>query len=162
LSNCELISEELAVHTYVRLIRVSEALHGEVSKGLIRHGLTATQFSTLKVLALKGSLAQRDIAKHLLKTGGNVTVVLDNLEKQGWVERARDTEDRRLVYVTITSAGRRVFESAYPPHLARIRHAVENLGAEECGKLLELLELLSPERHLSECVCESQEAVTCR
>jgi len=134
--------QELAISAYVKLIRTGEALHAEVSRGLAIEGLTASQFSTIKVLRLRGPLAQRDIANYLLKTGGNVTVVVDNLEKQGLVVRIRDTDDRRFVFVRLTQAGEELFDRVYEPHLARIRSVMGSISDTEMRTLLELLEKL--------------------
>lgn len=128
------------VRAYVRLIRTAEAMHTEVSKGLAIEGLTASQFSTLKVLRLQGPLAQRDIAKYLLKSGGNVTMVVDNLEREGLVVRVRDTEDRRIVFVKLTPEGEEIFDRVYPGHLDRIRQAVGNLSRGQCEELISLLD----------------------
>jgi MarR family 2-MHQ and catechol resistance regulon transcriptional repressor len=135
---------DLSVSTYVKLIRTAEALHSEVSKGLAAEGLTASQFSTLKVLRLRGPLAQRDIAKYLLKTGGNITVVVDNLEKQKLVRRIRDTEDRRMVFVQLTSLGEATFDRIYSPHLDRIRRSMASLKEWDLEKLSDVLEKLNP------------------
>lgn len=134
--------QEPSVSAYVRLIRTAEALHSSVSRGLALEGLTASQFSTLKVLRLQGALAQRDIAKYLLKTGGNVTVVVDNLEKQGLVVRIRDTEDRRIVFVKLTAEGEALFDRVYPGHLDRIKSAMSPLSEREYDQLVSLLERL--------------------
>ncbi len=138
------IAKDLSVTTYVKLVRTAEALHSEVSRGLMVEGLTASQFSALKVLRLHGPLAQRDIANYLLKTGGNITVVVDNLEKQGLVTRIRDTEDRRFVFVRLTEAGEELFDRLYQPHLERIRETMEAVSEANLTVLLELLEQLHP------------------
>lgn len=93
----------------------------------------------MKVLRLRGPQPQRDIARYLLKTGGNVTVVVDNLEKQGFVARIRDTEDRRLVYVKLTPAGEEFFDRVYPGHLLRIRQAMSGLNNAQLDQLFDLL-----------------------
>jgi len=136
--------KDLAVDGYVKLIRTGEALHSEVSRGLAEHGLTSSQFSTLKVLRLRGPLAQKDIANYLLKTGGNVTVVVDNLEKRGLVVRIRDTDDRRFIFVRLTTEGANLFDRIYGPHLDRIRTAMGELGEADLVRLIELLEKLQP------------------
>lgn len=135
--------QDLPVAAYVRLIRTADALHTAVSKGLSKEGLTPSQFSTLKVLRLRGSQAQRDIAKYLLKTGGNVTVIVDNLEKQGFVARVRDTEDRRMTFVTLTAKGEETFDRIYPGHLMRIRNAMSALGDANLERLFHLLTKLN-------------------
>lgn len=138
-------SQEPSVQAYVRLIRSAEALHAEVSRGLAIEGLTASQFSAMKVLRIHGKLAQRDIAKYILKSGGNITILVDNLEKDGLVYRERDTEDRRVIYVSLTKQGEKMFDDLYPGHLERIREAMGGLSDDEYRQLTSLLERVSPE-----------------
>lgn len=137
------MDQDQRVPAYVSLVRTSDALHGEVSRGLAIEGLTATQFSTLKVLRLRGALAQRDIAENLLKSGGNITVVVDNLERAKLVQRTRDTEDRRIVYVELTPLGRETFDRIYPGHLERIKNAMAGLSQEECTLVMRLMDRLN-------------------
>ncbi|HLK15077.1 MAG TPA: MarR family transcriptional regulator [Fimbriimonadaceae bacterium] len=135
-------SVDEAVLTYVELVRAAEALHASVSRGLAAEGLTASQFSTLKVLKHRGSLPQKEIASYLLKTGGNVTVVVDNLERAGLVRRDRDTKDRRLVLVTISESGAELFDRIYPAHLDRIKGVMRPLDATQLEELMALLKQL--------------------
>ena len=144
---------DLALASYVKLIRTAEALHAQVSRGLIAEGLTPSQFSTLKVLRKMGRLAQKEIARHLLKTGGNVTLVVDNLEKQGLVTRTRDLVDRRLTYVELTAPGRKLFDRLYPAHVDRIVAAMAALSVVGQTELIELLEDLQIDE--SEPICST-------
>jgi MarR family 2-MHQ and catechol resistance regulon transcriptional repressor len=136
------VPNDQAVAAYVKLIRTAEALHAQVTRGLVPDGLSASQFSTLKVLRLRGPLPQRDIASYLLKTGANVTMVVDNLEHRGLVTRLRDTVDRRLVKVSLTPEGQELFDRVYPAHLDRIRSVMSDLSNEGYGELVALLDRL--------------------
>lgn len=138
-------NSEPSVRAYVRLVRSSEGLHSLVSRGLAIEGISASQFSTMKVLRIHGKLAQRDIAKYILKSGGNITILVDNLEGMGLVNRDRDTKDRRVVYVSLTPSGEELFDQLYPGHLERIREAMGNLTDDECEQLIALLQKVSPE-----------------
>jgi MarR family 2-MHQ and catechol resistance regulon transcriptional repressor len=137
-------NQEPDVQAYVRLVRSSEALHSEVSRGLAVDGLSASQFSAMKVLRIHGKLAQRDIAKYILKSGGNITALVDNLEGEGLVQRDRDTTDRRVIYVSLTPEGETLFDRLYPGHLDRIREAMSGLTSEECNQLNGLLQKVYP------------------
>ena len=99
----------------------------------------------MKVLRIHGKLAQRDIAKYILKSGGNITVLVDNLEAMGLVQRDRDTIDRRVIYVSLTQKGVAMFDDLYPGHLERIREAMNGLTDRECEQLVTLLQKVSPE-----------------
>jgi len=145
-------NEDVTIAAYVRLVRSAESLHSTVSRGLLSEGLTASQFSTMKALKLQGPLAQRDIATYLLKTGGNVTVVVDNLEKQGYVTRIRDTEDRRIVFVKLTDVGEALFDKVYPAHRKRIHEAMAPLSERECDQLIDLLSKLYDDEGTLPCV----------
>lgn len=127
------------IDAYVALVRLADRMHAEVSSGLLLCGLTATQFSTLKVLRTNGELTQREIAKLVLKTEGNLTQVLDRLEALGYIQRARSETDRRQSRVSLTDLGAQVFDREYPDHLSRIQSAMDAYTVEECQTLLDLL-----------------------
>jgi MarR family transcriptional regulator, 2-MHQ and catechol-resistance regulon repressor len=133
---------DLVVSVYVNLVRTAEALHTRVSQGLIDEGLTASQFSALKVLRLGGPLAQKDIAIQLLKTGGNITLVVDNLVRRKLVKRGNDPTDRRVALVRLTPLGEATFDRIYPPHLQRIHGVMESLSSDQLSALQEVLERL--------------------
>lgn len=137
-------SQDTAVQAYVQLVKAAEAVFTSVSRGLAEHGLTASQFSAMKVLRTHGALPQRDIAKSLLQTGGNITLVVDNLERDRLVTRKRDKIDRRIVLVELTQTGAELFDRIYPNHLERIQHAMSVLTPIECSQLLELAQTLNP------------------
>jgi DNA-binding MarR family transcriptional regulator len=132
------------IQAYTALVRSAEFLHTEVARGLMIEGFTASQFSAMNALRLHGRLSQRDIAKFILKTDGNTTAVVDNLEKAGLVVRDRDTEDRRVIYVSLTDYGKTAFDRLNPGHLQRIREAMAGLTADEYLQLKTLIQKLAP------------------
>ncbi len=144
-------SNDSRVHAYVQLVRSAESLHAGISRGLAIEGLSSSQFSAMKVLRIHGKLAQRDIAKHILKTCGNITILVDNLESMGLVIRDRDTKDRRISYVSLTDKGKETFDELYPGHIARILEGMSALSGEECRDLMRLLQKLAPEIVNFEC-----------
>ena len=134
--------QELAIQAYVKLVRTAEALHSQMSRELALEGLTASQFSAMKVLRLHGTMPQRDIAKYLLQTGGNITLVVDNLERSGLCQRVRDTNDRRLIFVNLTSKGETLFDRIYPGHLERIKKSMSHLSMSQLEVLMDTLSTL--------------------
>ena len=83
-------SERRALSAYTKLMRAAESITGRTSRILAASNLTVSQFGILEVLFHKGPLCQRELAAKILKSTGNITMVIDNLVKQNLVRRARD------------------------------------------------------------------------
>jgi MarR family transcriptional regulator, 2-MHQ and catechol-resistance regulon repressor len=113
-----------ALDAYIKLLRAAESVVTRVHR---RTGvdLTVSQFGVLEALHHLGPMHQRQIGTKLLKSGGNVTMVIDNLEKRRLVERRRDRKDRRFVSVHLTPAGERLIAEVFPVHVQSI---VEEMG----------------------------------
>jgi MarR family 2-MHQ and catechol resistance regulon transcriptional repressor len=138
-------SEEVrALNAYIKLMRASESVMNRTQQRLKEYNLTVSQFGAMESLYHLGPMCQRDVGTKLLKSGGNITMVVDNLEKRGLVTRERDLNDRRYITVTLTPAGRGLIEEVFPVHLAGI---VKNLNVlsdaeqEELGALCKRLGL---------------------
>lgn len=125
------IDQVLALDTMIKLTRATDTFMARVARHNTHPGLTVTQFATLEVLHHLGSLSQADICGKLLKSGGNTTLVVDNLEKQGLVTRRRDDQDRRVVFVELTAAGKALIESIFPGHADAVTAEMGVLSAEE-------------------------------
>jgi MarR family 2-MHQ and catechol resistance regulon transcriptional repressor len=117
---------------------VSVSVHQEISK----EGLTLSQFGVLDALYHLGPLCQKDIAAKILKSTGNITMVVDNLEKRELVLRRRKSDDRRFYLVELTSAGRRLMDRVFPPHVNRIKERLGVLDDQELKLLGSLLRKL--------------------
>ena len=102
-----------ALNTYTKLMRAAESMTGRVSRYMAAANLTISQFGVLEALHHKGSLCQRDIAAKILKSSGNITLVIDNLEKRGLVRRERDNDDRRYFTVHLTESGSELIAMAF-------------------------------------------------
>jgi len=68
--------------------------------------LNRLRFNTLSLLVTReGSLPPTQLARHMFRSKHSITNVVDSLEKDGFVIRVRDNNDRRALSVKITSAG---------------------------------------------------------
>ena len=106
-------TKKLALTTYTKLMRAAESVTGRTSRHMAEAGLTISQFGVLEALYHKGPLCQRDIAAKILKSSGNMTLVIDNLEKNGLVRRVRDTGDRRFYTIHLTDDGTDLITRAF-------------------------------------------------
>ena len=103
----------LALNSYTKLMRAAETVTVRVSRTMSAAGLTISQFGVLEALHHKGPLCQRDIAAKILKSTGNITLVIDNLEKQGLVTRERVNEDRRFLTIKLTGKGTSLIKAVF-------------------------------------------------
>ncbi len=87
-------------------------------------------------------MSQTEICGKLLKSGGNTTLVVDNLEKHGLVQRQRDEHDRRVVMVELTPTGREVIASIFPQQAAAIAEEMSVLTPDEQRQLAALCKKL--------------------
>jgi len=136
--------EVRALDSYIKLVRATEAVNARTSQHFTAAGLTVSQFGVLEALYHGGPLCQRDLAKKILKSTGNITMVIDNLEKRQLVQRERDAEDRRFITIKLTGAGRELISSIFPRQVAAILAEMESLTAaeqEELGRLCRKLGL---------------------
>lgn len=130
--------EVRALDAYIKLVRAGESVTARLAPLLDEANLTVSQFGVLESLYHLGPMCQRDLGRKLLKSGGNITLVVDNLEKRGLVYRARGKEDRRYVAVHLTEVGRRLIAEIFPRHAANIVREMSVLSPaeqEELGRL---------------------------
>ena len=134
--------EKAAMDAFTKLTRAAETVNSCMHRHLVEKGITSSQLGVLDMLLQLGPLSQGKIGRKLLRSGGNMTLVIDNLEKRGLVKRRRDETDRRYYIIDLTAHGRELLADIFPVHLGRILEQMRVLTAEEqealgrlCGKL---------------------------
>jgi MarR family 2-MHQ and catechol resistance regulon transcriptional repressor len=125
------VREKAALDAYIKLTRAVGAMEARLARKNTMGDLTTSQFGVLESLYHLGPMRQGQISAKLLKSGGNMTLVVDNLRKQGLVTRERDQDDRRKVVVSLTEAGRELVAGLLPGHVAAIVDELSVLSAEE-------------------------------
>ncbi|MZQ75793.1 MAG: MarR family transcriptional regulator [Peptoclostridium sp.] len=134
---------DLNLKTLVILSRCMQSVHKREYKTIKEGGLTVSQFAVLEVLYHKGDLRISEIIDKILSTGGNMTVVIDNLAKENLVERRIDSSDRRVNLISITEKGRKLMSEIFPKHVENINEIFSVLTEEEKKSLTGLLKKLS-------------------
>ena len=135
-------SEQRALGAYTKLMRAAESVTARTNRAMSAAGLTISQFGVLEALLHKGPLCQRDIGAKILKSSGNMTMVIDNLEKRGLVRRERDIQDRRYFTVYLTEEGQALIEDVFPQVMSGIveeMSVLEQTEQEELSRLCRIL-----------------------
>lgn len=131
-------SQRLALATYVRLTRAANAARSHATSQLGGTGLTLTQFAVLEALYHLGPMSLSDIAQKILTTGGNLTMVVGNLEKMGLAHRQKCPEDRRQFIVVLSSKGKALIRKIFPEHAAAIAEFMAALSPTQQDELGDL------------------------
>lgn len=129
-----------AVKSMVVMRKAFRTIDAKVSESFREFGLTPTQFGVLDVLFAKGGAMKiGELIDSMLATSGNMTVVIKNMEKNGWVTRMTCPTDKRAYLVTLTEAGRDLIQKALPAHIVAVEETFSVLTEEEQEQLIELL-----------------------
>ncbi len=133
-----------AVKSMVVMRKAFRTIDAKVSESFKEDHLTPTQFGVLDVLYAKGSMKIGELLESMLATSGNMTVVIRNMEKKGWVTRTTCPNDKRAYLVALTEQGCQVIEHALPLHIAKIEEVFTVLTDEEQAELIRILKKFKP------------------
>lgn len=124
-----------ALNAYVKLARAANTAMAYARVGLEDADLTLSQFAVLEALYHVGPLNLGDLARRILTSSGNLTLVVDNLEKRGLAKRCQQGHDKRFILATITPAGRKLMAKIFPHHSRRIVEVMSRLTPAEQNQL---------------------------
>lgn len=123
--------ERQALDAYIKLIRASLSLEARVNAHLQDYDLSISQFGVLEALYHRGPMYQNQLAEKILKSSGNLTLVLDNLVRRNLVQRERGKADRRFITVHLTQEGKRLIEEIFPRHVRTVVEEFDVLSPDE-------------------------------
>jgi len=130
---------------FVKLMRGSDSLVSATHGHLAGAGLTVSQFGVLEALFHLGPMPQKELADRILKSPGNMTTVLGNLEKRGLVYRKRSAEDRRISDVHLTAEGSALIAELFPRHLKGLVGGFDSFSDDELAEFVRLCRKLRQE-----------------
>ena len=130
--------ERRALDLYIKLSRAAESVNQRVNRHLQDFHLTVSQFGVLEALYHLGPLTPGQLCEKILRSTGNLTLVIDNLAKRQLVMRTPNPEDRRSTIIELTAAGQELLERIFPQHVATVTQEVSVLSPEEQSQLAAL------------------------
>lgn len=133
---------DTALGLWVKLARAHDTFAKKTDEDIRTYGLTTPQFGVLECLGHLGPLSLGELCRKQLVSGGNMTVVVDNLEKEGLVERLQSKKDRRSTVVRLTTRGKKLFEEIFVKHAQCVTKLAGSLSEEEQEELAALLKKL--------------------
>ena len=133
--------DHLSLRLWLRLLACSTDIETEIRKRLrAQFGITLARFDYLAQLHRHpDGLRMSALSRYLMVTGGNVTGLTDELEKDGMVQRDAEPGDRRSYRVVLTPKGRKVFERMASEHEGWVIELFGGLADTERHDLYDLL-----------------------
>lgn len=142
-------NDHQALRLWLRLLSCQLRIEGRIRERLRKDfQTTLPRFDLMAQLQRKpDGMRMSEISKSLMVTGGNVTGITDQLEREKLVLRTLDRSDRRAVKVKLTAAGANRFQEMAAQHELWIIELFDGLDQQEKQAMLELLQKLKV--HLS-------------
>jgi len=130
-----------ALRLWLRLLTCSQLIERQVRSRLRgRFGITLPRFDLLSQLERHPQgLKMNELSRLLMVTGGNVTGVVDQLVKEGLVERVDEPTDRRAWRVKLTRAGDKAFAEMARAHEEWVVELLSGVSRRDSDALMQLL-----------------------
>ncbi len=123
------------------LVRTNDQLQIHFSRLFRQFGLTPSQYNVLRILRGEGApLPILEIADRTVTVVPGITGLIDRLEAAGLVKRARCDEDRRVVYVALTSKASKLLAKLDQPVVDLHKRLMGHLSRSELNELTRLLD----------------------
>ncbi len=130
-----------SLRTWLRLLSCETVIEQQL-RTLLRQNFSVTlpQFDVLSELERAGDpLTMSQLSKELMVSNGNVTGVIDRLEKTGFVKRVRAEHDRRIQFIELTAKGRKEFNRMASRHERWVAELLSELSMTDMNQLQDLL-----------------------
>lgn len=129
--------------TYISVSKCEEAT-------LAKAGLTLQQYKVLMAIKyINDPVTPTEVARWLDRNTNSISLIIDRMEKDGLVKRARDLKDRRALRLVMTQKGKDLFEQATVPGWELMKRMMSCFSEEEMQTFTHLMERLR-ERALEE------------
>ncbi len=116
-----------------RLMQAGELFTKELNK---TYQVSSPQLHCLLALHENGPLPPSQIARHIMVKSSTVTGIIDRLEQKGFVERLRNSPDRRVINIQLTEAGKELAQNAPPPIQHKIVDGLKKLPEGEIKQII--------------------------
>ncbi len=130
-----------SLRLWLRLLSCTTRIEDTIRQRLREQfGITLPRFDLMAQLEREPEgLAMGEVSRRMMVTGGNVTTIVDQLEREQLVQRLPVPGDRRSYRLSLTEAGRGTFATMAQAHEAWVRELLSPLSSKEQGQLATLL-----------------------
>jgi len=133
-----------SLRLWLRMLSCTVKIENEIRSRLRNEfGITLPRFDLMAQLERHPEgLRMGELSQRMMVTGGNITGITDQLQRERLVERIPDPEDRRAYSVRLTAAGKRTFRKMARVHEEWIAELLDGVSPSEKERLISLLSRL--------------------
>lgn len=136
-----------ACEAFLHLLRTADEASLYIEENFADHGISQGRFGVLMQLwgacqvgcSPIDGLTPAELAERTCVTRATITGLIDTLERDGYVSRTADTEDRRMMHVCLTPKARDLMQRLLPLHFRRMACLMEPLSEAERKTLVALM-----------------------
>lgn len=128
--------------TITVLFRATNMIQKVILEDVTQYGLNPTEFGALEVLYHKGPQSVQTICDKVLIASSSMSYVIENLIKNDYIKKIRNTNDKRVHMVHLSDTGQTLMDQIYPKHVEKLRNVISILESEEEIILQDLLKKL--------------------
>ncbi|WP_081719416.1 MarR family winged helix-turn-helix transcriptional regulator [Salinispira pacifica] len=134
---------ERALKLFTTLTKATNSLHRDAFRYEPLEGkISETEFAVLEALYFGGAMNQCTVSRKILKSRGNISVVVQQLVNKELVDRVPDPLDRRSTNISLTDKGTEMIQLLFPRVAEGIRRSTDHLSNEELEDLIRLTKKL--------------------
>lgn len=138
------VREQKCTSIFRNLMRTRHRLYSMASRVAGTLDLRGSEMAMIDTLGKHGPLAMNELADACFFSPPNATYTVVSLEKKGLVRRERSSQSHRVVIVSLTRSGERLFKKSYPSMLQEVDQFLESrLTRQEADTLDRLLQKLA-------------------
>lgn len=123
--------DKLALDCFIKLFRASEVVKNNSTRIVNEMGFSDGQFFVLDVLYHLGSMSQKLLSEKLMRTEGNLTMIISNLLKRKLIKKIKSKDDGRVFIISITDKGKSEYEKVFPFFIEAVKNDFSVLTKEE-------------------------------
>lgn len=125
------VEEKIVLDCFIKLFRASELIRNKSTKVINDIGFSNGQFFVFDSLYHLGSLSQKTLSEKIMRTEGNLTMIISNLLKRKLIKRVRSKDDGRVFIISLTEKGKTEYEKLFPYFLHAVKSEFDVLSKEE-------------------------------
>ncbi len=119
--------------------KAERIVKGRENRFLRDYNLTSMQYCVMEVLHHRGSMSVQQLIDAVYATPGNMTVVIHNMERDGYIRREKNPKDRRSYKITLSEAGEELITRVIIGHVKMIGETMSIFSEEEKAEIIESL-----------------------